>query len=260
MTDTETVKGVAFFFNSIEGCQLDVLNLKWRLDTHHWVCKDVIVNDLEDFPKQAKILLNLAGGVLNPFKTVIVFFYGYGFVSEHYEFYFLGTSTKIAISREILYEQLDYFRAEESVLVVFTNICRKLPVPRFTYQYLEPEKIGWNVFHIDTTITGTGNCHRGSWMTYLLLHNMDIFSPTWNCYLIAKKLMREMEKKRMWKDDYYQCSVRQYGMITEDVEIPSLSDWKKRLVVLSSRVVRQHRIPYLGIIPKYLEDWVQIHE
>ena len=34
-------------------------------------------------------------------------------------------------------------------------------------------------------------------MTYLLLHNMDIFSPTWDCYLIAKKLMREMKKKKM---------------------------------------------------------------
>ena len=89
--------GKAFFFNYINGCRQDVIDLKKKMTDLGWVCEDVNADTLED-------LRNIGEGKGGGYSgTIMVFFFGYGYTRQ----VFLGQSTKESISYE---EELKKFQ------------------------------------------------------------------------------------------------------------------------------------------------------
>lgn len=181
--------GKAFFFNYIDSCQSDVVNLKSTLCLLGWLCEDVqadSVKDLREIQKRAREEGRYPG-------TVMVFFFGYGYDS----YLFLGSSTKESFSFEAFYCELKKFQTEGDALILFTNACYKEPELNTTYEYVEvdDEPVG-HVFHFCTQVYG--QCQKGSLMTHVLLNNMET-----SCGFIklAKELDKKINEQKHWGGD-----------------------------------------------------------
>ena len=199
-------QGTALFFNSIEGCKDDVINLKKRLEDLGWKCLDVKVNAMEDFQKQK---LKISS------KIMMVFFFGYGYGNQM----FLGSSSKESVIYEVFYQKMSEFQEEKNQIILFSNICFKIPVRGKVKEYIKLEKDGHfnEVYHLCTETEGT--CKRGSLLTHILLNNEeekdDTFTKT------GRKLYNKINNVKTWNDDEYYAFMRTCA--NRSVTFPSFS-------------------------------------
>ena len=198
------VRGTALFFNYIEGCENDVINLKKRLENLEWECIDVKVNRVNDFQEQ---------NIKVSSKIMMVFFFGYGYDYGNGAMMFLGSSTKESISYEIFYQNMDEFQEKDdddddnnnnddndNYIILFTNICIKKPVATVIETRRYVEYLG-NIHHFCTEINGT--CEKkggGSLMTHILLNEIKKDLPFDK---MARELSNKIDNISNWNEDEY---------------------------------------------------------
>ena len=198
--------GTALFFNYIEGCKNDVINLKKRLENLDWKCIDLKINSIKDFKEQKNNII-FSG-------PTMVFFFGYGYGDQ----IFLGSSTKESVSYEVLCEMMSKLRKErDDEIVVFTSTCFKKPVKE-TYEYVKLKRSLEEISHFCIKINGT--CQEGSLMTHILLNEIKEDLPIYKLAMIINGKMDNIEK---WNEDEYCHFLFTSHGNTKTVIIPSLT-------------------------------------
>ena len=202
--------GTALFFNYIDGCKNDVINLRERLENlGGWKCMEVKVNEMKDFRKEQREIIKISSGIM------MVFFFGYGYEDQ----IFLGTSTKESVSYLVFFEKLNEFqnKNKDNQVIVFTNTCFKKPVDH-TYEYVELEKFPKRIYHFCTEINGT--CEKeGSLVTHILLNHMKEKDLPFE--KMANELSGKINAAHQWNEDKYYSYWLCHGVI-ESVIVPSL--------------------------------------
>ena len=208
-SEKEKACGTVLFFNYIDGCKNDVINLKERFENlGGWECLEVKINNMKDFQKQREIIKVSSG-------TMMVFFFGYGYGEQ----IFLGTSTKESVSYLVFFEKLNEFqnKNKDNQVIVFTNTCFKKPVDH-TYEYVELEKFPKRIYHFCTEINGT--CEKeGSLVTHILLNHMKEKDLPFE--KMANELSGKINAAHQWNEDKYYSYWLCHGVI-ESVIVPSL--------------------------------------
>ena len=208
--DSSGKKGIALFFNYINGCNDDVINLKKRLDG--WICKDMPVNSIEDLEKELKNVKEEQEHCFTDDEIVIVFFYGYGYENNTYpkdkeeksNMIYLGNKeNSSSISYELFYKKIGKLLSINNSLILFTNICLKQRLRGYTFESMVEEKENKcdnNTFHFITYVI-EGTCDEGSLMTHILLH--DLFSCSVNFNKFANKLKKKINMRSKFKGGKY---------------------------------------------------------
>ena len=189
--------GKVLFFNYINGCRQDVVNLKKKMTDLGWVCEDVNADSLED-------LRNISKGKGGYSGTIMVFFFGYGYTRQ----LFLGQSTKESISHDVFYEELKKFQTKDEALILFTTTCYKKP-NKNTYQHVKISKMPYDVFH--SSMITNGRCKKGSLMSFILLNKTR--HSEWDISDLAIKFAREIRKRETWKGNKYRSCLTRCGVI-----------------------------------------------
>lgn len=200
--------GTAVFFNCIEGCKKDIINLKKRLENLGWECIKVEINSMKDF-QNIEIKIS--------YRVMMVFFFGYGYENQM----FLGTSTKESISYRVFFQKMNEIQKESfddnNQVVVFTNLCFKKPVGD-TYEYVELEEELRNIHYFHVEINGT--CEKeGSLLTHILLNDMKKKDLPFAD--MARKLCGKIKAFDIWKEGKYYSYWGACGA-SKSVIIPSL--------------------------------------
>lgn len=202
----------ALFFNYIKGCEKDIINLQKKLKFFGFKCIDIELNNINDFHKQLqkRIKRKISG-------IIIIFFFGYGYHNEYYEYIYLGSSAKESISYRVFYDKLLDFIEDNETIVLFTNTCFKKPKAetlhiRMTvdfeedFEKEEQEKDSYfeiqknYIYHFFTRIDGT--CKRGSLLTRVFLNNIK---EKEELEKFSEKICSEIDGKT-WNNDKYYCS------------------------------------------------------
>ena len=186
--------GKVLFFNYINGCRQDVVNLKKKMTNLGWICEDVNADSLKD-------LRNISEGKGKSYSgTIMVFFFGYGYEDQ----LFLGLSTDESVSYKIFYQELKKFQTRDEALIVFTNSCFKKP-NKTTYEYVEVDNLAWDVFHF--CIKTNGKCQVGSLMANVILNKLE--DLRYDFLEFATKFTGEINNPTDWEGDvccaYWVC-------------------------------------------------------